>query len=593
MAIVGGSLGTIRTMAGDLALEKGKRPRKIEVPQTPPTDGSPQPASPTPPGGISPMAGRASRTPSEVTNGKQITEPSKTPLSQKNLEELLPLEDFSDVEKEKTIHQTKTMPQQPQQRPQPQKKAYGPTPPPAGVFSGASTETVAGGPQSSLEPNPSQTHPTPDDDRLREEVFPAPDIKKDFTKPPPPSPASASSGAPSEAVADGLMQSPQKEGGMSRPPSPPPNLPGAKEEKKLEKLQEIDTDAEIPTETPEELLGMEGGSEDETTPVTRPDVGEAAPNDGLRESSPSPPAGGDSGTTPPPPIQTERGFDKVPSRKKAFGLRRFIMIGGAIFVALLVGGGVFYYTALRPSEIPPAPQPPPPSGGSSPQTTFIPPAPLVTPDFIQEIIVENFAQETIMEALETLVLNEYPQQSITYLPIRLSQTTPENKSIYLDAPTFFTSLNIETPQGMLDVIEKQFMLYIYGPSEQEQAFCEAGGITDETCWGPRLGFVLQGHQILLGAFLSQWAALEREGGWRKPNLYRLILSDAKSIPENTGYTTTEYQGLTIESPRTIEITYINFPISTMTFNFAIVDEFFVFATSKNALSLMLDRIMQE
>lgn len=528
MAVTGGSPGTIRTMANDLALEKGEKPRKIEVPQaTPPAATAPAESG----GPLEAMAGGAKpinttpqvqgitppRRPSPPMS-RQTKEPPKAPLSQKTLEELLPLEEPLSTTREETIDQTKIMPQQPQQKSQlqqenpPEREAYKPT-------------------QSSPEPTPS--------DDLKKEVFPAPDIKKDFTKPPP----------------------------------PPPNLPGVKE-KESEESREIDTDAEVPTETPEELLGI---GEDEETP------GEpAAPT--------PPPAPADSGAPPKAvaggPIEAEKSLDESEGKDKTPIARRFIMIGGATLVLLLIAGGIFYYTSL-PGEGPPTPQPQPQPEPS--QTTFVPPAPLITPDFVQEIILEDFEKETLTAALNTLAFNQYPDQSITYLPVRLSQANAEGEGQYLNGPLFFQNFGIQPPEELLEKIESRFMLYIYGPTNEEENLCKESGITDSSCWGPRLGFILQAKEKTanLSAGLDDWIQPENT------NLTALILSDAQRETEALTQLTTTYEGLTIQSPRTIEVYYNNFPISSMTFDYAFVDDLLIFATSKNALFFMLDKVMQE
>lgn len=342
---------------------------------------------------------------------------------------------------------------------------------------------------------------------------------------------------------------------------PPSNLPtgGVDDQKSAPQPRTEDgEEGEVPEESPEELLGIEG---DEN----------AGPQ------------------LPPPPQKPSTNLDYIPQgggKRLNFLNRRTLLVGGSVVIgAVIVAVAIFFVTGGGGElELIPAGE-----ETEGPGEAFITPTPIVIPDFEQEVLVANLLSSTLQAALDDIKTQNYPEGKIIYLPVRLEQLTSAGEPQFLSAQIFLSSLGINAPDNLFEAINPVFMPYVYGPGDEEQARCEEAAIEDPTCYGPRFGLVLQakeGMEDELPALASQWRALDDS------NLETLVLSDTKEVPSAPSFNSAQFSGLDGQKqPATVY--YINMPLSTTALNFAVVDNLIVIATSKNSSFVMLDRILGE
>jgi len=211
-----------------------------------------------------------------------------------------------------------------------------------------------------------------------------------------------------------------------------------------------------------------------------------------------------------------------------------------------------------------------------------PPTPFIIPDFAQEIGVSSFSADVLRSVLNDLASNTYPANSITYIPIRLS--SPE-ESQYLDAQQFFSQLEITRPENFNNVLDTGIMLFMYGSGEEEQGTCQANSITTVSCFGPRLGIALKAQSGLQGALP---ALVERWKQLIDANMASLILSEVASPNDPIVFNAAQFQPP--NNQPSITVSYANMPISTMSVNFAVVQDLIVIGTSKNTSYAALNRI---
>jgi hypothetical protein len=339
--------------------------------------------------------------------------------------------------------------------------------------------------------------------------------------------------------------------------------------------QGLEEGEELPAQTPEELLGL--GFDEEPAPMPAP-----AP---FAQAMPVP---SESPQAPATPSAEESEKPVFVEEKSSFLSSRATLIAGAgLFIAALAGtlAYFFFFAAPEPapileeSENPPAVEEP-----------IIPPSPLITPDGIDEISIARLSTQTLQTALSRVGEDDLQPGSITYLPVRLTETTSDGKEQYLTAQLFFTTLGVALPEEFLATIEPTFMLYAYGPGEEEETVCAADEIARTTCPGPRLGIILQarqGQEANTAALVTAWTALDM-------STFEPLILDEATLPTTTTFQQSTYSGAQTESTGTIPVYYANLPHSATALNFAIAPGGkIVIGTSKNSLYAALDMVLEQ
>ncbi len=442
---------------------------------------------------------------------------------------------------------------------------------------------------------------------------------------------STSSGAPQSSEQDGAPEPP-------KPPQPP------KQEKNIEELlpleeeeesrpQEKEEKDEVPEsstpsqppspEMPEEKGGEEKeGVEGEIFPEPEPEKEESSeePPPASPPESSRPPT--EEETAPPTPEEPSQAPEETlqasdtEKKSKFFNKKVIIIVSLAVFGAALAGGGIFFFTGddgQPPSQLAGA-------GEScaemqcaeglecnennvceATQAEPSPPEPIVAIGSTYRLAtiteLSIFRIEQLFEQIED---TNFEPTSITYLPILYEPQTGESR--YLDLYTFLDTLGIETPEGFQETVSEEFMLYVYGGGENERVLCQESLITEESCYGPRLGMVLQpkegNNAEDLQNIANRWENMIGEGGFES-----LVLNDIADVP-NEGdimFKTVEYTSPEIENAPTIPVRYVNLPLpsydninpSSTAINFGVVNNLLIVATSKHSSYNMIDLILQQ
>ena len=337
--------------------------------------------------------------------------------------------------------------------------------------------------------------------------------------------------------------------------------------------QGLEEGEDLPAQTPEELLGL---GMDEPSP--QPSFG--APEMSLPSSAPA-------AAPAPAPAPEEPMF--VEEKGSPLSSRALIIVaGGLVATALAATLAYFFFFAPSSQQTPVPEEPVTPSAEEAP---LVPPSPLITPDGVEEIVLSQLSTQSLQTALSRISSEDLQPGSITYLPIRLSEATSDGRPQYLTAQLFFTTLGVALPDSFLTTIEPTFMLYAYGPGEEEELVCASeGASTSATCPGPRLGVILQaraGQEANTAALVAAWTALDMS------TLKPLVLDEA-TLPTATPFKQGTYTSAQTATTGTIPLYYANLPHSATALNFAVAPEgAIVIGTSKNSLYAALDSLLEE
>lgn len=352
-------------------------------------------------------------------------------------------------------------------------------------------------------------------------------------------------------------------------------------------------------ETPEQLLGTE-----KLSSAPEPDFLSSSEQQEPKLEEPKislPPIPLQTGKSfgPPPasiPLTPEGGFAQHPKKLS----KNIVLIIGALVVlgAVIAGGAAFLFFSST-GEI--TEEPPPQEEPTSEEPEIIPispPSAIMIPDFIQELSVSDTLESTLRGAIKDIAENQYPQNSITYLPIRIA--TPEADGQFLTAQAFMDGLNITLPEEFFDIVRPTFMLYLYGSGDIERIACQNNLVSEKSCYGPGLGLIFEARdekENELTALMEQWRSLASF----QSNLDAFILTALAEIPEEIVFDSADYRSEVIINTPTVTIRYINLPmpfydgmaLSSTALDFAIVENKIVFSTSKKSMETAIDRLLQE
>ena len=291
---------------------------------------------------------------------------------------------------------------------------------------------------------------------------------------------------------------------------------------------------------------------------------------------------------PPRPIRIPTGQEKVAPPKKPpiprvplpasvplykgrpSGPRFAIIILGITLFAFIFGGLVYWRLFLQEEE-PPVIEVP------------LPPSPFVSAAN-EEIIELQEGQETfLVEQIRTFERSDYAPRSLSYLPIRKVKDGTFVKTV-----EFFDLLEISLPLTLLSSLQENMMLYLYTPGEEEALRCQNENISAFSCFSPRLGLILRIVPGKEEATKNTLEGLERD---LLQKMRPLILGDPQYIGAGE-WEVKSYNGFTISYPRSIDVHYVNLPISTTSLNYAVFQDFLVIATSKYSSYYALDQLVK-
>ena len=240
----------------------------------------------------------------------------------------------------------------------------------------------------------------------------------------------------------------------------------------------------------------------------------------------------------------------------------------------------------EPSPATPIPQPTEPVTHAK-----TPPSPLVNsiPDMLtRPYPINNPNLSELRGVFDSLKAQEFPQGSITYIPIELNKKSDDTGSDrFINAHLFIEAMGIDVPAQFLDTIEPTLMLYAYSPTEDDRAECARASLRSSTCPGIRLGVVFQKRAspgvgaISLPNLVSNWIE-SSDISTLKP-----LVLDNVIFPNEATFKHSSYGDLKHS------ISYLNLPHPSTAVNFAIVDRYLIVGTSRNSVTAMIDAITSE
>src|SRR3990167_6148833 len=377
-------------------------------------------------------------------------------------------------------------------------------------------------------------------------------------------------------------------------------LPGTeKEEERIE--QEIFPSPNFPKEeTPEQLLGL--GDIGEINDIERtlevPIVPSATP---LRPiPAPIPPKAPapmlPTQNTPTPPLLTTTKM----KRKKIFLSKTILLTTSFVVIgAVLVGGGLYFiFSNKDDSQV--SQEPEKIDTEKTEDLDLTPPKALVSPDFILEnIVVQDALKNTLLGMFDDLKQANFTKNTITYVPIRLKGVVVDRKAQFLKLQTFFSGLDIAYPKELFDAVESNFMLYIYSPGDEERIACQNNLVSEEECYGPRLGIVIQaqeGKQEQLTKLMTEWTDVAKTSG-----LEQFVLNSLTKLPSETVFEQGVYKSTNVPSAPEVAVHYMNLQmakynnlgLSGTALDFAVLGNKLILATSKNSMRKIIDYILAE
>lgn len=293
----------------------------------------------------------------------------------------------------------------------------------------------------------------------------------------------------------------------------------------------------------------------------------------------------------PPKPPEEKPKKKSPGPRKN---KKFLLLGVLGLVGAIIVGAIIYILISGSDPENSIIDDTPPDNQNGEQVISTPPNPLFTPDLIQEVSVANERRATLIRTLD--ILSEQDQGpspgSITYIPIRLKDVVVDgNKAKYLNAEEFLGGLGISTPENFFDSVDPEFTLYMYQATEEERVLCQNNLVTENSCFGPRLGVVFKHkgeNSTPVDQLVEEWKAMTPES-----NLEVLALNSLAVVPSDTTYSTESYEGIDISYINLPMPSYNNLRLSATSIDMATIGEYILISTSKNSTLSAIDRIIEE
>lgn len=203
-----------------------------------------------------------------------------------------------------------------------------------------------------------------------------------------------------------------------------------------------------------------------------------------------------------------------------------------------------------------------------------PPSPLL-PAYVQEtLVLKNVSSDQFYSALAENLKKTYQEGSIRALFLATGENSSPQK--YLEFSEAIEALNISIPATIRSYVD-EYTLFLYTAGQKEEDRCRLDEISETRCWGPRIVLVLKlnerNEEIITK--LRQWEPTMLQ------NLRSIILAPStESLPEFQDF-------IYKEQP----IRYKNLEISTVTVNYAIINNLLIIGTSKEAVFAAIDTVL--
>ena len=396
-----------------------------------------------------------------------------------------------------------------------------------------------------------------------------------------------------EAPAMAGVGSPSRgQGPLQRGEGPPPNLPTGADESAVPKgpgeaAAPAKVEVQPPLEggqrkTPEELLGLPAKSaavpppekiqEEEKTIPEKKDLQELFAKR-RPEGRASPLAGTAQG--PAPDGAGQRLKEKV--RTRALPAFKFSLAMGILgLVLVVIGGGIYWNFFLRGKD-PQVTSPEPARDEVQPQVPLLAeptiPQALIDYDKVEVIEVGEATYDVLKSQIDGFLYGDFFPETFVYVPVK-SSTDIEIK--YLTLSELLTALQIDAPSPLHTSDYRNFSLFLYAPGEEEREVCSEAGIVDASCYGPRMGLVVKiSDRDTVFSLMREWEET------LVSDLAPLILGSPQQRAGDT-FSLGRYGDVTTH--------FINLPVSSLSIDWIVTEEYLIIATSKNAARRAVDKL---
>lgn len=250
----------------------------------------------------------------------------------------------------------------------------------------------------------------------------------------------------------------------------------------------------------------------------------------------------------------------------------------------LSGGGYFAFLKFYKKGVEEPPAPPeeqkPPIDVVLPQ----PPKPILRADSAEILKIRQINNEEILAKLEILENRDLPEKSVTYIAILLHN---DKEARFLTLSELFDLMKVQAPATIRPY--SNYSLYLYQQTERDKELCLSSGIPDKTCYGPRLGLVIDLSS-------KENASIEEEKG---ESLKTMVNWEATSIVQDLSsfilapIPATRPPSFLSGRYNDNPTRYINLPIHTTSIDWMLIDKYLIIATSMDTARTAIDRLGTE
>lgn len=277
----------------------------------------------------------------------------------------------------------------------------------------------------------------------------------------------------------------------------------------------------------------------------------------------------------PPPLPPR---EELPIRPVSAGRpRRLVLLGIVAAAILLFIIGEIWWFFIRPKPEPTAPTetllPPPeeivttePEEEPTPEPI---PAALLNYAKIEDVEITSTSSQAIIAALTDFLNRPRNEGELVRLVLRLSDGRIANFE------TLEAGLGLAIPLEVGGLFTGQYDFFLVGKIAADEAACQKARLTAAECAGPRLGLALKvSNPATLKPLLSAWEPTMASN--LQPLIIPKVTSGAGSFSSNT------YKG--------VGIRYRNFPIHTITIDYALAKNTLLITTSKNSMFAAIEAL---
>jgi len=280
------------------------------------------------------------------------------------------------------------------------------------------------------------------------------------------------------------------------------------------------------------------------------------------------------------------GLNELPTNEPAEVLdvkKIVLVVFASVVVMTLIIGGLYFF--LRESQtVVQVSQSPSPTPSQATQTPSPAPSPLFVADS-QKIFELKTGQEkaNFQEALAQIAQTEEPAQSLAYISFKNSE------GAYLSLTDIATLAEIDffdlPTQVATGPLRTQLETDSFSFFNFSQPSASSSPFTMQANSG-RLGLVISINNSTTTSLEDLTKSLKDLEQLMIPSLKILLPDDIKnSLPANPVWLNNTY--------RNIAIRYVNLPEASLSFDYAILNNKLIFATSKDSMLAMIDRLLSE